>query len=100
VKLSAQELNNIWRKKALRLLIEEVHNNFQEKRSSKEKRVNRFLEMKDGKELIKEFRESIGYAIPPFVPNVENFVSKLETLAENKKKSTFSRATKTRSITF
>lgn len=88
VKLSSQELYNVWRKRAIAELKMEVEVNAYEGSQKGGMRLGRFRQG-DTSQLLTEcvslFREPLGFVIPDKVPTREYFHSKLKELANQYK---------------
>lgn len=88
VKLSSQELYNVWRKRALTELEEEVEVNAWKNGEQGGMRLGRFRK-KESSQLLTEcvslFREPLGFIIPDKVPTREYFHAKLKELANQYK---------------
>lgn len=90
VKMSAQELFNIWRKRALTILTNEVKNNAFMNKMNGIERVKRFeIAVPQDQEWLRnsvqQFRELISYTVEDHVPINESFTQKLEQLSEKNK---------------
>jgi hypothetical protein len=90
VQMSMQELNNVWRKRAMKTLTGEVQE--LAKRHTSSQRLRRFTEQAHDKtpeditwhkQSIGLFREVIGFPVPDCVPVHQSFSSKLRALVED-----------------
>ena len=79
IQLSTQELFNIWKKRALQQLIDEVKDNASE---SVARRVKRFELRKELVAAISQFREHIDFNLPNEVPKPRTYSQRINELIE------------------